>query len=102
MTSGNVNIVLKEPRTLSKRESNSTEIEIKTKKRKINKRENRAVVPRDRFDRFDHFSLYDDKKSTSRCKNVTCAQQTHWYCSKCDVHLCLKSDRNCFYEFHHM
>lgn len=53
-----------------------------------------------RFDGVDHFPQYDDKKDNTRCKLEECKGKTHIYCKKCNVHLCILKDRNCFTIFH--
>lgn len=53
-----------------------------------------------RFDNFNHFGYHDTKPNASRCKNPGCTYKTHLYCTKCQVHLCLISSRNCFWDFH--
>lgn len=54
-----------------------------------------------RYDhRGHHLPKYDDKKNGTRCKLETCDQRTHIYCAKCNVHLCIMKDRNCFENFH--
>lgn len=52
-----------------------------------------------RFDKVGHWPIVDTKKEATRCKLCT-KQRTHLYCDKCKVHLCLKSDRNCFIKYH--
>lgn len=51
-----------------------------------------------RFDERSHFPLISAKPA--RCKNEKCRKATRFYCQKCEVHLCLVKDRNCFTEFH--
>lgn len=53
-----------------------------------------------RYDGKNHWVIYDDKNSRSRCKLPTCKFFSHLYCQKCDTHLCLTSKRNCFYKYH--
>lgn len=35
-----------------------------------------------------------------RCKRPGCKGQTVFKCTKCDVHLCLNKNANCFVDFH--
>ena len=35
-----------------------------------------------------------------RCKNTDCQLRSKFYCVKCNVHLCIKQDTNCFTTFH--
>lgn len=51
-------------------------------------------------DHVGHLPAFDDKKEATRCKNTNCKQRTHYYCKKCQVHLCLVKDRMCFTIFH--
>lgn len=48
-----------------------------------------------------HFPLFDEKSFRSRCKFQGCTRFTHLFCEQCEVHLCITSKRNCFYEYHH-
>lgn len=59
-----------------------------------------VVRPADdiRFDRTDH--LPKSEKSSCRCQNAGCTSRAQTYCIKCRVHLCCKSDRDCFLEYH--
>lgn len=58
-----------------------------------------------RFDGIDHIPNHDGKKEASRSK-MNCkttqgtAGRTHFMCSKCNTHLCITKERNCFKEFH--
>lgn len=54
-----------------------------------------------RYDAKNHFPLYDEKPSRSRCKMPSCIFFSHIYCEKCEVNLCITSKRNCFYGYHH-
>jgi len=35
-----------------------------------------------------------------RCKNLSCSGKTVILCSKCNVHLCLNKNKNCFKLYH--
>ncbi|XP_060845829.1 piggyBac transposable element-derived protein 3-like [Rhopalosiphum padi] len=63
-----------------------------------------SAIPSDaiRYDTIDHIPAVDRLKNPTKCKNPECSikHRTHTFCEKCDVHLCLSSDRNCFKEFH--
>lgn len=52
------------------------------------------------LDKMFHWPFYDEKKSRSRCKMPGCIFFTHVFCTKCEIHLCLTSKRNCFYSMH--
>ena len=52
-----------------------------------------------RFDSMDHFPVWDTKRQ--RCKFRDCFESFSFIkCSKCNVHLCLNKERNCFISFH--
>lgn len=53
-----------------------------------------------RYDCMSHWPEIDSNKNASRCKNECCTFKTHFYCSKCNVHLCIRQNRNCFTQFH--
>lgn len=67
-----------------------------TKRVKEEQRPSTAI----RKDTVDHLPQFDQKKDATRCKNKCCKGKTHVFCLKCNVHLCLSSKRNCFFEFH--
>lgn len=54
-----------------------------------------------RFDQKSHWALYDGKNCRSRCKMTNCIFFSHWFCNKCQKHLCITSKRNCFFAYHH-
>ena len=58
-------------------------------------------VPQDvQKDEFNHFHVYD--KVCQRCKMCPRDKPAFSYikCMKCNAHLCLNKDRNCFLAFH--
>lgn len=63
-----------------------------------------SPIPPDnvRYDQNDHFPMWDNSRIETRCKNPECYgnRRTHCYCGKCNVHLCMARQRNCFLEFH--
>lgn len=70
-----------------------------------NRAKNRAATEKRpmneiRYDAVNHWPELDGKKTGTRCKNEDCKQKSHFYCSKCEVHLCLTKDRNCFKKYH--
>lgn len=50
-----------------------------------------------RQDNQNHLPKWTDRQ---RCKYPECSLKTHTFCEKCQVHLCINKDRNCFYSFH--
>lgn len=67
-------------------------------RQKVNRTD--SGIPSDaiRYDTIDHIPAVDRLKNPTKCKNPECSRKhrTHTFCEKCDVHLCLSSDRNCF------
>lgn len=53
-----------------------------------------------RYDQINHLPEVDKNRNSTRCKNEDCKHKSHIWCSKCNVHLCLQSNRNCFKDFH--
>lgn len=53
-----------------------------------------------RYDNMKHLAVADDNPSATRCKNENCSYKSNIFCSRCKVHLCVKSGRNCFKKFH--
>ncbi|KAL3198345.1 hypothetical protein MRX96_044384 [Rhipicephalus microplus] len=53
-----------------------------------------------RIDGFDHFPTVDAIKNARCCRLPGCPSRSRTRCIKCDVYLCLTSDRNCFKMFH--
>ncbi|XP_039287703.1 piggyBac transposable element-derived protein 3-like isoform X2 [Nilaparvata lugens] len=51
-------------------------------------------------DLVDHMPFLDNEVAGKRCKNGICQKRTHFYCDKCNVHLCIKKERSCFAQFH--
>ncbi|XP_047239310.1 piggyBac transposable element-derived protein 2-like [Girardinichthys multiradiatus] len=51
-----------------------------------------------RSDAVGHWPVVESGRQ--RCKLPNCKGQTVFKCSKCNVHLCLKKNKNCFGEFH--
>ncbi|KAL4104266.1 hypothetical protein QTP88_019575 [Uroleucon formosanum] len=50
-----------------------------------------------RLDGMDHYPFHDKR---SRCKYPTCNNKTFFYCTKCQLPLCINDKRNCFLLFH--
>lgn len=57
-------------------------------------------ISEQRYDNFGHFPQVDGKKESTRCKLENCRRKSRTFCIKCNVHLCLVSERNCFLKFH--
>lgn len=53
-----------------------------------------------RYDSKGHFPEFDKNDNATRCKNENCRFKTHLFCTKCNIHLCLTTSRNCFKNFH--
>lgn len=54
-----------------------------------------------RLDSVDHLPVHCGQKESGRCKKEGCKSgRSHFICNKCNVHLCLGKQRNCFFEFH--
>ena len=59
----------------------------------------RSAPPREiRLDGHNH--LPEWSQSRERCKAEDCSSLSYIKCAKCNVHLCLNKDRNCFARFH--
>lgn len=71
-----------------------------TPKRKYNATEKKPVHSV-RYDGIEHFPRIN-KDRMVRCKYEGCNKKSYFYCSKCNVHLCLCviENRNCFEPFH--
>lgn len=54
-----------------------------------------------RYDGVDHFPEMVPRPGKRTCKNPGCKSETQVKCRKCNIHLCLQTNKNCFYEFHH-
>lgn len=53
-------------------------------------------IPDVRYDGLNHWPTFAEKRN--RCR--LCSILSFVYCSKCNMHLCLQKDRNCFHDFH--
>ena len=53
-----------------------------------------------RYNGFNHWPIFVSAINDTRCKNEKCFGKTYWECSKCNVHLCLNSTKNCFTQYH--
>ncbi|KAH8037839.1 hypothetical protein HPB51_018327 [Rhipicephalus microplus] len=53
-----------------------------------------------RIDGFDHFPTVDAIKNARCGRLLGCPSRSRTRCIKCNVYLCLTSDRNCFKMFH--
>lgn len=63
-------------------------------------RAERRPINEVRYDRIDHLPIVDQRKDGGRCKLETCKAKSKFICSKCNLHLCLNKDRNCFLIYH--
>ncbi|XP_015242424.1 PREDICTED: piggyBac transposable element-derived protein 2-like [Cyprinodon variegatus] len=79
-----------------KREPPSSDVEIQKKKYRG---PNKALPTLEvRSDAVGHWPLVVSERR--RCKRSKCKGQSTYTCSKCNVHLCLNKNNNCFREFH--
>ena len=63
-------------------------------------RSGRSKDPRSvRFDGKNHLPMCTDGYS-KRKQSAECISSTNVYCSKCNVHLCMFSKRNCYEPYH--
>lgn len=54
-----------------------------------------------RYDQIGHYPESDIGKSSSfRCKLKGCGSRTTIFCIKCNVHLCVRTGKKCFKNFH--
>jgi len=78
--------------------SNKTQKEATVKPMSSNLKTNEDM----RFDNLDHWPvLVKTDNERKRCKISSCKKYTKTKCSKCGVFLCLVTDRNCFFNYHH-
>ncbi|KAL3196766.1 hypothetical protein MRX96_015383 [Rhipicephalus microplus] len=73
---------------------------------------NQIILPRDppgtakmpgvdkRLHLYDHWPSADSLSSARCCRLAGCTSRTRTRCEKCNVCLCLSSDKNCFKVFH--
>lgn len=54
-----------------------------------------------RYDCNNHFAIFDGRQHSTRCKYEKCTLKTSITCTKCNVHLCMTKQNNCFHKFHH-
>ncbi|MCL4149497.1 UNVERIFIED_CONTAM: hypothetical protein GTU68_003642 [Idotea baltica] len=55
-----------------------------------------------RKDSVGHWPMIMQGTERPRCKMPNCNGRTNVYCNKCNVNLCFKKEKNCFYMFHHI
>ncbi|KAG8234566.1 hypothetical protein J437_LFUL015357 [Ladona fulva] len=53
-----------------------------------------------RLDGVDHLPIVDKRKDGGCCKYGKCKGKSKFLCMKCNIHLCLNKERNCFLSFH--
>jgi len=54
-----------------------------------------------RYDHMNHLPRFDNLKHATLCQHEDCSKKTHVTCKKCNVYLCITSNRNCFYDYRH-
>lgn len=61
-----------------------------------------AVQPSEskRYDGFDHFPVFDEKKAPRTCRLEDCGSRTKIRCEKCDTYLYLSRGKDCFKSYH--
>lgn len=66
------------------------------------KKKQRQTVPNNnvRKDAVKHLPVFVQTKNAGRCKMANCEKKSFIICKKCNVYLCLKRGKNCFYDFH--
>lgn len=69
---------------------------VPTKRRNV---EVRPLTPV-QYDNIGHFPEHPELPLPLRCKNPGCGGKSRWKCQKCNIHLCLQKERNCFLAFH--
>lgn len=76
-----------------------------TKARRAKSQQEKMPKLSERFDGLNHLPGGDDKSGPRkgyRCKRNGCGKSTTFFCTKCKVHLCITTDRNCFIAFHNL
>ncbi len=48
------------------------------------------------YDQLGHWPQHSSKNRCKRCDKG----YSRWKCIKCDIHLCMNAESNCFYSFH--
>lgn len=51
-----------------------------------------------RTDKIDHWPTFTEKRE--KCKMPKCKGFTFVTCTKCNIHLCLNKNNNCFMNYH--
>ena len=107
------NTMLREPRSIERRmlqssisittnhessESDDGENILNPPKRK-KKETHSGVSNMARLDSIEHWPEVQ-RNLRLPCKNGKCSMKSNVYCSKCQVHLCLNTTRNCFKDYH--
>lgn len=81
---------------LSDSESENSFSEDETNPRRVNS----VATPSLRFRTHGSHLPIITKSVQNRCRVKNCTKKTSVKCSKCEVHLCLTADRNCYKTFH--
>ena len=50
--------------------------------------------------RLDQVSHWPESVEKGRCRVPDCGGYSRWKCTKCDIRLCLSSEKKCFYTYH--
>lgn len=101
-TESNLNINPSTSRRSDQKNNNDTEkLKQANEKRSTEKRPTEKRPPHEvRYDQRGHLAKFDNQENGTRCKKENCKSRTHMYCVKCNVHLCVAKDKNCFHDFH--
>lgn len=84
--------------TTTKRTTRITLDEVRTKHVRDDKTRESRTEESIRYDEHGHLPKYSENRL--RCKLESCNAKSQLFCSKCDVHLCLNKNNNCFFEYH--
>lgn len=84
--------------TAEKRTARITLDEIRSKHARVDKSRESRTEEIIRYDGYDHLPKHSEKRL--RCKLESCSLKSTIFCPKCNVHLCVNKNNDCFYEYH--
>ena len=80
------------------RPSAAESVSLQHEKKKKNSPATKSIPSEEvRTDDYYHFPIVVPR---GRCKNPGCKAAPVYFCNKCNVHLCITKDKNCFIDFH--